>query len=1240
MLFWGLALVSLPFILPIVSLVRSSRTRMAVRLLEERVAEQDRSIARLARQLEDLKRAAPLSPPPSREAAAPAIPLPQAATPQPAPAQLPAPVFTPPVTRTPEVPRPSPPPRPAPIVEPAGFAARSTDTTGDRDDTTTDIPERSLWPSFTLPKFDWENLVGVKLFSGIAGIALVIAAVFFLRYSVEHGWLEPPVRVVIGILVALGLLTACELKAARRYPVTANALDAAAVAILFATFFAAHSLWHLISAGVAFALLALVTAVAVVLSIRRDSLFIAVLGLLGGFATPALLSTGENRPIPLFAYLLLLNVGLAWVAYRKRWAALSTLTVVLTAAYQWGWVFRFLSASQLSLAAGIFLLFPLVAVVSLTIGRRAPAGADADMSENTFEATALGAAVLPLLFAAYIATVPAYGESTGILFGLLLLVDCGLLAIALARGQEFLHAVGAVGTVLVFALWLSQSYGSGSYTVPLGFLPLFVSLYAFAPLLAARLTRPFLKDARHAVYAAPLVLVAFVVFAGTPQAAAFPLPLFGVLVALVALLAWRALEAVDGPLYFLAAFFAVAAQAVWSIHFLSAGRLIAAILIYTAFGVLSIGVPVTARLRQRWLEPRWGSGALLLASLALLLFIATGPVSPSALWGLAFLIAVLDASMFVEAAAETLPLVSFAGGVLSWIVLGVWWWHSAGAIGLLPSLLVVLLVTLVMLAGYAWSYMQATSVDRAALPPTIVEAFLNGIYLAMGGHLFLMFIAARQTWSIPPWPLFGALTVMTLAVSITALRTRVHALHVAGVACAMIVVLFWTSAAVMPPWTWVALIAAACVAAYALIWIRVSARFNGVQMTRIGAGTALFLFEAVALNVALSSGAPRVEVFVAAHMIGLGAILALSWRARWNHVAAMAVIPAGLAVSGWHTMHPQPDAWLQLLMLTAGIYAVFLAYPFVLGARARDSRDPYVAAVLASGVFFFGARQAFLQGGLGPMVGAVPVLEAVILALLLRQLLRIQQTGARDLGRLALVAGASLAFVTVAIPLQLHQQWVTIGWALEGAALAWAYTRIPHRGLLYSAAGLLGAVFVRLALNPEIFRYEPRGALRIWNWYLYAYVICACAFFLAAWFLSRTDDRIGARAWRLSHAAPAAGVILLFIVLNIEIADFYATGPEIMFRFGVTLAQDLTYTIGWLAFGILLMTAAIYLRTHAGRIAALALIAVTTFKCFLYDLGSLGGLYRIGSLVGLAVALTLVSLALQKFVLHAPKESE
>ena len=1100
----------------------------------------------------------------------------------------------------------------------------------------------STRPSFNVPAFDWENLIGVKLFSAIAGIALVIAAIFFLRYSIEHGWLEPPVRVAIGVLVSTALLVVCEMKAARRYRVTANALDAAAIAILFATFFAANALWHLIPAAVAFALMALVTAVAVALSIRRDSLFIAVLGLLGGFSTPALLSTGENRPIPLFAYLLLLNIGLAWVAYRKRWPALSTMTVVLTVIYQWGWVFKFLSASQLSLAAGIFLLFPLVTVVALVLARRDPIRPGADVAELTFERTALAAAAVPLLFSVYLATVPAYGQHTGILFGLLLIVDAGLLAVALARREELLHVAGAGGTLTVLALWLSKSYSGGSYTTVLFLLPLFVAFFAFAPAFAGRIGRRFHGDARHTSVAAALLLMAFPVFAGSPIAAASPLPLFGVLFGLVAFLAWRALAGNEGALYFVAAFFAVVTQAVWSAKNLSPDRLPVAILIYAAFGLLSIGTPAVARRLSRPFEPAWGAGAVLVASLMLLLFLANGPISSATLWGLAVLIAILDAGMFVEAASGRLPQISAAGGLLSWFVLAVWLTRSASTVGLLPSLLVVVLLTLIMLAGHAWSYAHVKAdgarPDRAG-ESGILEGFRTGVYLGLGGHLFLIFMAMERMFAVPPWPIFGALAVITLGVSMTALYSRIHVLHAAGVVAAMIVVLAWSGAATAYPWPTVALFAAETIVAYSLLWIPAATRLKPSPIPRMGTGVVLFLFEAVAISAASNSGSPSIWLLIVAHMLNLAILLALTWRGQWSYVAPGAVIPAAMALLDWQRVHPQPDTWWQLLALGAGIYVVFMAYPFVLGSRARDNRDPHLAAVLASGVFFFAARQAFRLGGLSWMVGAIPVFEGAMLALVLRLLLRIQQPGTRDLGRLALVAGASLAFVTAAIPLQLQHQWITMGWALEAAALAWLYRRIPHRGLLYAATGLLAVVFVRLALNPEIFHYEPRGSLRILNWYLYTYVVCAGAFFTAAWLLSSTNDRLGPGQWRVAQIAPACGVILLFIVLNIEIADFYASGPEIMFRFGVTIAQDLTYTIGWLAFGIALLTAGIYFKAHAGRIAALALIAVTTFKCFLYDLGSLGGLYRIASFVGLAVALTLVSLALQRFVLRAPKEA-
>ncbi|HUR80582.1 MAG TPA: DUF2339 domain-containing protein, partial [Thermoanaerobaculia bacterium] len=245
----------------------------------------------------------------ARPTSEPVIPIYQ--PPPPVPPRPPAPP-TPPPAAPPSF---SPPPPPAPPRAPH-------------------VPLPSAQPPIW-QRIDWESFVGVKLFSWVAGIALVIAAIYFLKYSVEHGWVRPPVRAAIGLITGSVLLVVCELRVARGYKFTANAMLGAGIAILYATLFAVHALWHLLPAMVVFGGMIIVTAVAVLLSIRRESPFIALLGMLGGFATPALLSTGENRPIGLFSYLLLLNAGLAWVAYKKRWPLLTIGSVAFSIIYQW-----------------------------------------------------------------------------------------------------------------------------------------------------------------------------------------------------------------------------------------------------------------------------------------------------------------------------------------------------------------------------------------------------------------------------------------------------------------------------------------------------------------------------------------------------------------------------------------------------------------------------------------------------------------------------------------------------------------------------------------------------------------------------------------------------------------------------------------------------------------------------------------------------------------------------------------
>ncbi|MCJ7753952.1 MAG: DUF2339 domain-containing protein, partial [Thermoanaerobaculales bacterium] len=611
------------------------------------------------------------------------------------------------------------------------------------------------------PPFDWENLVGVKLFSWIAGIALVIAAVSFLRYSIDHGWLSPPVRMAIGLLAGVALLLVCELKAARKYPVTANALDGAGVAVLFATFFSAHVLWQLMPVVPTFMAMALVAATAVVLAIRRDSLFIALLGLVGGFATPFMLSSTLDRPLSLFGYLVILNAGLAWVAYRRGWPVLTALSLAFTTIHQWVWVARFLTASNIGVALAVFLVFPVLAFAGLVFSR-----AHETAHDRQFQHTALVAAVLPLLFAAYMAVIPEFGARYGLLFSFLFLVVAGLAAVAIWRGPEQIHLIGAVSTLVVFAVWMTQSY-LGAWPGILAYLTLFVLFFLLVPVVADRAGRPLERTVEHSVLAAPALLFLFPALIAIEPRCSAPLPVFGALFVLMAVIAVFAVARREGALYLVAAFFAVIAEAVWSVRYLNEETLLSGLAVYGVFALFYLGVPILARRFGRTLEPIGGAAALLLVSLALLFFLALGTAAQAALWGLALLLVVLNAGLFFEGAAGRLPALSIAGTALSWLVLLAWWAKADVAAGLVPALVVV--------AGFAvFSVAGAAFLGSRANVATSAEAGVidGGVYLLLVGHAFLLFVASRPELAVPPWPLLGVLLVLDLAAGVASLVTR------------------------------------------------------------------------------------------------------------------------------------------------------------------------------------------------------------------------------------------------------------------------------------------------------------------------------------------------------------------------------------------------------------------------------------------------------------------------------------
>ena len=1214
------------WIVVVISLIVFVQLRDRIRALEQTIADLRHTVERLAKRIDER----PVAAPPAALQKSPPVTAPyeppllrrEVRVQQPAAAALTE-------RREPLVPPTTRPPAP-PLVPP--HPARSS------------APEPARAPR----SFDWEALIGVKLFAIVASLALFLAGGFFVSYSMEHGWLTPPIQFAIGILAGVICLVLGELKGSRRYAWTADALDAAGTALLYVVFFAAFARWHLIGATPAFILFVMTTVVAVLLAIRRESLLIALLGLVGGFASPALVATGQDNPVGLFGYLLLLNAGLAWVAYKRRWPLLTAISLGLTTLYQWGWVSRFLTASTLPLAAAIFLIFPILSFVALALNRP---NRDGEEANTLFAHAARVGAMLPLLFSLYLAAVPAYGSRYVILFGFLFCLDAGLFAVALFQGPRMLHLLGAASTLIVFAVWLRGSYDGNAWPGVLVATTAFTLFYLTAPLVPSlgvvrrrwgdlQLGEP----ASRAVLAAPLLLFVFpVLIAVEPRTASAALP-FGVLLVLLAACATDAVARSEGVVYFVAAFFAVIAEAVWSARYLIPDRLLLALGIYGAFGLFFIGVPVVARRRNAAFAPRGAGAILAIVSIALLFFLATGAVAQGALWGIALLLAILTVGLFIEASAARSPMLAIAGTLLAWTVLAFWWKTATVTIALVPALSIVGAYALLAMAGSLWAANRqpAEAGDAAGL-------FRGGAFVALVGHLFLLFVASQPALAVPPWPLLAVLGVLTGAAGAGELYMKRGTLFGGAVVMSTAVIIMWQLTAEAAPWPTVALLAAAALVILAAVFLALA---HGARLSRGGfisaAAAAALGAQVVAMLATSQSGAPSVGVLLAAQLAFAVATLGFATMdlARLEMLTVASVLPSALAGFIYIGQHEQAASWTSQLAFTTPLYLTFVAYPLVLGKRAGNARAPYLATVLASVLYFFQARMSIDAGGYGAMIGALPVIEAALLALVLARLIQLEKAGEprtpAEITRLALIAGAALGFVTIAIPLQLERNWITIGWALEGAALAWLYSRIPHRGLLLFTVGLCAAVFARLALNPEVLSYEPRGALRIWNWYLYTYVVCAAALLLAGRLLARTDDRALASLPRLSSLLPSGAVILLFLLLNIEIADYFATGPTITFDFfSSALAQDLSYTLGWAMFAVALLAAGIVVHSKPARIAAIVLLVAAMLKCAFHDLWRLGGLYRVGSLVGIAFCALLITVALQKFVLVSrPEPSE
>jgi uncharacterized membrane protein len=244
------------------------------------------------------------------------------------------------------------------------------------------IPESRLPPPFPpAPPSFFETTIKRWIFGGnpivkIGVLILFLGLAFLLSYAAENSLLPIELRYAAVAAGGLALLVG-GWRWRNRNDSYGLVLQGAGIGVLYLVTLAAMKAHQLIPTGFGFAIMVCVAAFAALLAVLQNSLVLAIVGTLAGFATPVLVSTGSGNHIALFSYMTVLNLGIVAIAWFKAWRALNLIGFACSFALGSGWAAKYYRDDLYSTTQPfLLLLFALYVLITLLFARRTLADHD------------------------------------------------------------------------------------------------------------------------------------------------------------------------------------------------------------------------------------------------------------------------------------------------------------------------------------------------------------------------------------------------------------------------------------------------------------------------------------------------------------------------------------------------------------------------------------------------------------------------------------------------------------------------------------------------------------------------------------------------------------------------------------------------------------------------------------------------------------------------------------------------
>ncbi|GAB6181939.1 hypothetical protein JCM14036_32580 [Desulfotomaculum defluvii] len=350
------------------------------------------------------------------------------------------------------------------------------------------------------------------------------------------------------------------------------------------------------------------------------------------------------------------------------------------------------------------------------------------------------------------------------------------------------------------------------------------------------------------------------------------------------------------------------------------------------------------------------------------------------------------------------------------------------------------------------------------------------------------------------------------------------------------------------------------------------------------------------------------------------AILYLAFHKQWRILNQLAFVGTVLVYALSQGLSNTTDIWLNQCYLTL-YFIIFGTLVFLYNVRHQrptGSRD--VLLLVLNAAFFFSASAGNLDGRYRDWLGFFAITLALLYLMVALGLKRRKKGD--DLLFLSLL-GTGLAFVTIAIPLQLEDQWITeLAWLVE--ALVLIYGGLKVKNLWVRRAGLALLVLVALIVHMDDYPYfgVVQLPLPLVNNYSLAANLSILGFFFVA-HLFYHDQDIPEPECKLVWPAAVLGTILAVKQITWEVENALA-----YFRLDYSLAFSIS--LAWVAFALFLLALGLIRDLKGFRYMSLILFGLTTCKVIFFDLSGLDMIFRILILIIVGSILVGVSFIYQR----------